>query len=144
MRMKLFMATRIDYIFLDTSFIKGVFDPKDDFHIKASKFWGQFQKDGEWFLITNFILDEMFTLVRKRCGKDLVSLIRQELGKTKKLQFVRVGLNDEKSAWQWFFNDWSDLSYTDCTSFAVMKRLGLSRVATFDEHFSRAGFKVVK
>lgn len=137
------MATKLDYIFLDTSFIKGIFDPKDDFHEKASESWSQFQNDGEWFLTTNFILDEMFTLIRKRCGKDLINMVRHELGKTKKLRLVRVELQDEKGAWEWFFNDWSDLSYTDCTSFALMKRLGLDRVATFDEHFTRAGFKIV-
>ena len=37
-----------------------------------------------------------------------------------------------------------DLSFTDCVSFAVMKRLGIGRAAAFDRHFSRAGFKMAK
>jgi len=51
---------------------------------------------------------------------------------------------DEAKAWDWFGLDWSDLSFTDCVSFAVMKRLGIGRAAAFDRHFARAGFKMAK
>jgi predicted nucleic acid-binding protein len=34
-------------------------------------------------------------------------------------------------------------SFTDCTSFAVMKRLGLSRVLTVDRRFRVMGFVLV-
>ncbi|MFA7234316.1 MAG: hypothetical protein WC076_09405 [Terrimicrobiaceae bacterium] len=32
-------------------------------------------------------------------------------------------------------------SFTDCTSFAVMRRLGLVEAATSDSHFQAAGFR---
>ena len=51
-------------------------------------------------------------------------------------------VDDDAGAWEWFEMDWSKLSFTDCVSFAVMKRLGLTDVATFDEHFTRAKFIV--
>lgn len=138
------MARRYGSIFLDTSFFKGLVDPKDDFHERANKLWSQFLEDDEFFLTTNFILDETFTLVRKRCGQELAVVFKEVIESTKNLRLERISSRDGERVWEWFFNDWSDLSYTDCTSFAVMKRLGLERVATFDEHFARAGFKVVK
>lgn len=53
-------------------------------------------------------------------------------------------MTDEARAWNWFLKDWSDFSFTDCVSFALMERLGFKRVATFDRHFSKAGFKEEK
>lgn len=44
----------------------------------------------------------------------------------------------------WFF-EWSDknFSFTDCTSFVVMKELRVRRALTTDRHFSQAGFDAV-
>lgn len=44
----------------------------------------------------------------------------------------------------WFFR-WTDkdFSFTDCTSFAVMRELRLKSALTTDGHFRQAGFQVV-
>jgi predicted nucleic acid-binding protein len=44
----------------------------------------------------------------------------------------------------WFFR-WSDksFSFTDCTSFVVMKELRIRRALTLDRHFEQAGFDIV-
>jgi len=63
---------------------------------------------------------------------------------SRRVRIRRVTAADEAKAWDWFGLDWSDLSFTDCVSFAVMKRLGIGRAAAFDRHFARAGFKMAK
>ena len=75
---------------------------------------------------------------------DAVKKIRTDLLETKLIKITRVSVDDEARAWEWFVKDWNDLSFTDCVSFAVMKRLGLEKVLSFDNHFSRAGFEIVK
>ncbi len=136
------MTSKI-YVFLDTSFFKAAIDPKDDFYTAAKRILDKLQKEKVTLVTSNYVLDESFTLVRKRCGRDLVDKFRKDLSESGLVvTIVRVTVADEAGAWEWFLLDWSDLSFTDCVSFAVMKRLNLARVATFDKHFERAGFKI--
>lgn len=131
-----------DSVFADTSFFKALFDLKDNFHQDAEKIWQRIEEEKILVVTTNYVLDESFTLLRKRSGCDLVKKFRDDLAITKNVLIIRVTIFDEAGAWEWFLLDWSDLSFTDCVSFAVMKRLGIKRAAAFDQHFTRAGFKV--
>lgn len=137
------MAARI-YVFLDTSFFKAALDPQDDFYIEAKEILNKLQKEKVTLVTSNYVLDESFTLIRKRCGREMVDKFRKALSKSALVATItRVTVADEAKAWEWFLLNWSDLSFTDCVSFAMMKRLSITRVATFDNHFERAGFKVI-
>lgn len=145
MKTRLFMESKYsDYIFLDTSFFKALVDLKDDFHSNASDIWATFQENNTTLITSNFVLDETFTLLRVKCGIEAVKEFRERLAEgLRRMKIVRVLLRDETNAWDWFWNEWSGLSFTDCVSFALMKRLNIKRVATFDRHFSKAGFAIL-
>lgn len=129
-------------VFLDTSFFKALFDPKDDFYQQAKGIWAKIQEEKVLTVTSNYILDESFTLLKKRNGHQVVKKFRDDLAISKNIAVIRVIQDDEAKAWNWFLKDWSNLSFTDCVSFAVMQRLEMKRVATFDRHFAKAGFKV--
>ena len=130
-----------DTVFVDTSFFKALIDIRDDFHLRAVDIWMEIIKNKTALITTNFILDETFTLIRVRNGLAAVLEFRDRLAEgLGRAKLVRVTVQDEADAWDWFINEWKDLSFTDCVSFAVMKRLGIVSAATFDRHFSRAGF----
>ncbi len=132
-------------LFVDTSWFKAFVDIKDDFYTKASDQFSKIESEKILLVTTNFILDESYTLIRKRVSKAESFKFKELLSElTGILSLVRVAPKDENDAWSYFKEDWSDLSFTDCTSFAVMKRLGLKNVATFDNHFARAGFTIFK
>ena len=51
---------------------------------------------------------------------------------------------DELAAWKLFL-DRPDkrYSFTDCTSFALMRRLGIEVALALDDHFRQEGFEVL-
>lgn len=128
-------------VFADTSFFKAFIDTKDDFHPQAIQIASKLKSLNSSLITSNYILDETFTVIRSKCGLALAKDFKKALEDFEDgLKIVRVLVIDEVNAWEYFLNDWSDLSFTDCTSFSLMKRLEIKRVATFDTHFERAGF----
>lgn len=133
----------LNNLFVDTSWYKALVDERDDFNKKAIEQYKKLRSQESFLITTNFIIDESLTLIRAKNGLKVALKFRDtifEMAVNQKI--VRVTAIDEKEAWKWFPKNWSRLSFTDCTSFAVMKRLGLKDVLTFDKHFSRAGFNV--
>ena len=132
-------------IFVDTGWFKGLIDHKDGHHDEAVEILKVIVKDKTPLITTNFVVDETFTLVRDKCGVYGAKMLfdwMQKFGM--QMTTERVRAEDEGRVWKWFWYDWRELSYTDCTSFAVMERLGLKKSVTFDEHFEMAGFGLIK
>lgn len=131
-------------VFVDTSFFKALLDHRDDFYKEASAISFVLEKNQTKLITTNYILDESYTLLRVRRGLEMAKKLRELVfSGDRGVQVVRVQAGDEAKGWILFLNNWSGLSFTDCTSFAVMKRLGLKEAVAFDRHFTQAGFKVI-
>jgi len=143
MKIRLYMKS--NRIFVDTSFFKGLVDQEDDFHSDSLNILTKLQSGSYELISSNYILDETYTLLRTHCElKDAVDF-HDGLGSgLLNVSLFRIEIDDEILAWKLFNEPWSKLSFTDCTSFAVMKRLDLKEVATFDQHFTRAGFTIFK
>jgi len=55
-------------------------------------------------------------------------------------EIAHVSKADQRAAWKLFKkHDDKEFSFTDCTSFVVMERLGLLYAFAFDEHFEQTG-----
>jgi len=93
---------------------------------------------------TDFVFDELVTLLRYRAGHSQAVAVGSALVDGKSCLLVSVEPNDFQAAWQQFSNQYDQrLSFTDCTSFAVMRRLKLETAAALDDDFAAAGFTVV-
>ena len=93
---------------------------------------------------SNFVFDEVIALcVARRMGHAAASRLGNVLLAPRVVDLVRVTPEDERAAWR-LFVDRPDQAYsfTDCTSFALMRRLALPRAAALDEHFRVEGFEV--
>lgn len=92
---------------------------------------------------SNFVFDELITLVERRLGHKAASDLGRALRGGAVAELVRATGDDEEEAWKVFVRHGDKgWSYTDCVSFAMMRRLGLETAVTTDRHFAQAGFTV--
>lgn len=124
--------------FVDTSAWIAHFDRTDSNHEAAVRFVRRLDRP---LLTTNYVLDEVITLARRRLGHTAAVTLATTILEQKAARLVRILPEDEEEAWQLFvrYED-KTLSFTDCTSFAIMRRLNLREAFTFDHHFTQLGF----
>jgi len=128
-------------LFLDTGFILALEDADDQYHKKAKSFWATYCAHPQPLVTTSYVFDETVTLIAKRLDHRRALVVAHRLRSSASVNFVHIDETDFNAAWQWFerFQD-KGFSFTDCVSFAVMKRLKVKTALTFDKHFSQAGF----
>ncbi len=126
------------WVFVDTSAWYALIDAKDPDHPSVLHSLRQYQNN---LLTTNYIVDETITLLRYRVGWQYARQFGEQLFSGQLAQYIRVTELDEKAAWE-IFERYQDkiFSFTDCTSFVLMKRLELSIAITLDSDFKSFGF----
>jgi len=91
----------------------------------------------------NYVLDETLTLIRMRIGIEAAEKWWTMISDSPRCNVEWIIPERTEKAVRWFFS-WRDqsFSFTDCTSFILMKELGLEDVLTGDRHFAAAGFRI--
>ena len=122
-------ATRL---FVDTSAFYAALDRGDLDHVRATSILST----GDRLVTTDHVLVESWRLARKRLGRYVAERFWGSL-RGGQAVVESVLSTDFDVAWRIgeVFSD-QDFSIVDRTSFAVMERLGVDRVASFDDHFS--------
>ena len=84
---------------------------------------------------TTLVVGETWGLITSRGGRQAAMRFWEGLRDTR-AEIVAVESRDLDAAWR-IANSWSDqdFSLVDCTTFAVMERLGITEVFAFDSHF---------
>ena len=130
-------------IFVDTSAWYAVEVEDDVNHERACKFLSLIAS-GKYgvSITTDYVLDETLTLLRSRRGLTSASIF---IDKIKRSSSARVFWIDEslfeKALTIFQKSNHKSWSFTDCTSFALMRELSVSEAFTFDSHFREAAFQ---
>ena len=124
-------------IFTDTSAWYAYIDKSDTEHAAAVKLVKNLDRP---LITSNYIFDEVLTLVKLRIGYHVAINLGQKLWGQEVASLVRVTGEDESRAWETFvqYKD-KGFSFTDCTSFAIMERLKIDTAFAFDDHFIQYG-----
>jgi predicted nucleic acid-binding protein len=92
---------------------------------------------------TDYVIDETLTLLRMRLGLRAAERWWKQIEDSSRLRWEWVGIGRAEKARGLFFHfQDKDFSFTDCTSFVVMKELKLKQVLSTDKHFLQMGFHV--
>ena len=121
--------------FVDTGAWAGFFVSADSLH-RAAVEW--IERNNDPLVTSDYVLDEFVTLVKARFGARASVEAGDRLWAEEFSQVVFVTAGDIQEAWRVFRTHrdkkWS---FTDCTSYVLMKRLGIIRAFAFDQHFSQ-------
>ena len=130
-------------IFVDTSAFLARYLSRDQRHKDAVQGWKALAQRSWKCYTSNFVLDETFTLLARRSSYSFAADRARSLYASASLEIVRPSNEDELEALALFekFAD-QDVSFTDCVSFALMKKHGVRRAFAFDRHFRDAGFEL--
>ena len=124
-------------IFVDTSAWYALSSVRDVYHVQANRLLAAIQ---EQLVTSDYVIDETLTLFRSR-GESLHALaFGTEVIEGSFAEIVTIDHQDFVLDWEIFqrFND-KEWSFTDCTSYIVMERLGIQRAFAFDDHFRQFG-----
>jgi hypothetical protein len=92
-------------------------------------------------VITDYIVDETLTLLRLRGGLRIAETWWRDVESSPRLRWEYISPERAEKARAMFFRYTDkEFSFTDCTSFVVMRELKLRDALTTDRHFAQAGF----
>lgn len=125
-------------VFVDTSAWYATVTKRDRDHAAAKHF---LETNRQPLLFTDYILDETVTLIQARLSHADAERFIDRVLASSKVRLLYLEKADVRDTIMLFrrYQD-KNWSFTDCTSFVVMRRLGLDAAFAFDEHFRQAGF----
>ncbi|MBI2896962.1 MAG: PIN domain-containing protein [Deltaproteobacteria bacterium] len=131
-------------IFIDTSALYAIYNPRDRDHAAARSFLLDLRKQRVRLLTSSLVLVESYILVHARTGREGLLRFRRAIAGSAWLKTVPVTTADEESAWTLLESRRDkEYSFVDAASFVVMRALELGEAFAFDDHFAQEGFEVV-
>ncbi len=129
-------------LFVDTSALLAVMDGGDFFHPKALEGWKQWLTEDVVLVSSNYVILETTALLQRRIGMEAVALFYEDILPVIQVEWVVPDIHRSAVA-ALLAARRQDLSLVDCTSFELMRRLGLRTAFSFDWHFAEQGFEVL-
>ena len=129
-------------IFIDTSGFIAMLDADDAFHAMAAKTWIDILTSQETLVTTNYVLLETCALVQHRLGMQAVKLFQEDVAPVLSVHWIDQAMHYAANSIM-LSTGRKKLSLVDCTSFAVMRLLGITTVFTFDKHFKEQEFNCI-
>lgn len=131
-------------VFADTSALYALIDRRDAFHPAMRSAVERIVRGGRRLVTTDYVVAEALNLANARGGKRVATRLLDLLEQSAGIRVEWIGVERFVRS-KAFFRKHDDhgYSFTDCTSFVVMKEERLAEALTSDAHFRAAGFRVL-
>lgn len=129
-------------VFADSAFLYALVDRRDSAHRAAVEQLGALTRENRSLVSTDYVVAEALTLTKSRAGSGVALRLLDRIESTKLLRIEWIGA-ERFAQTKVFFRRHADhdYSFTDCTSFVVMRELKIVEALTTDGHFAEAGFR---
>lgn len=130
-------------VFVDSSAYFAANDPRDSNHTAAATTLRRLRQERAEMYTTNYVVAETHTLLLTRRNRDVAIQVLDRI-LASDTRIIRATEGDERRARE-IVRQYTDKDYSliDAISFAVMQRLHLRLVWTYDHHFAQFGFTPV-
>jgi predicted nucleic acid-binding protein len=131
--------------FVDTSALIALTDRRDTYHQEAVAVQKQFRAANTRLVTSTYVISETITWLRYNLGHAVAVDFGNKILASSVVTIKDIDDAHFVKAFELFkkFEDQA-FSFTDCTSFALMKSLKLKQAFTFDAHFSIMGFILIR
>ncbi len=131
-------------MFVDTAGWVAAADASDPAFRQVCEARDLWLEEGGLLVTTDYVCDETLTLLRMKLGLEAAETWWRQLESSSRLKFEAINYERAERARALFFRHKDKTySFTDCTSFVVMKELNMHKSLTLDNHFRQMGFEVL-
>lgn len=132
-------------VFVDTSAFVAYFNKGDANHQDAVAIWTRLATGGWRLYTSNYVMAECVTVLRSRVGHGAALHFGEAMMRSRLVQMLRPSPLQDEMALD-IFRRYGEhrFSFFDCSSFALMRDLGLSKAFAFDNDFLVAGLDVLR
>lgn len=132
------------YLFVDTAGWMACADAADPAHRAACAARDRWLEREGLLLTTDYVIDETLSLLRFRLNLAASEQWWLSVADSPRVRQESIHHERAERARAIFFRYRDkDFSFTDCTSFALMRELRLRQALTTDAHFKQAGFQML-
>jgi predicted nucleic acid-binding protein len=130
-------------LFVDTSAWLALNNKNDQHHDEAVSKITKVRQQKIQLVTSEYVFDESVTIIRYRISHRAAVAFGDALISSNVASIEDIADEERLKAWVLFkkYRD-KDLSFTDCTSFALMVKLKLQKAFSFDDHFKQVGFEL--
>jgi uncharacterized protein len=128
-------------VFVDSSAFYAMLDINDEFCNIAKKRWPTLLASQEGAITSNYVVLETSAILQNRFGMKALQEFHEIFLPVVTVHWVDDQIQRSALAMLLILGRRS-LSLVDCTSFEIMRSLGIREAFTFDKHFKEFGFKI--